>query len=364
VSAAEKQLPATQKRREAALAKGDSPRSREVPAAATLAVGLVALVAGGEALFSGLSSSLAAALRIAPASVTAWQPVAAVVVMDAARPLVALCTLSFVVALAAQFTAPVRFDWSSAFGRWSRLSPISGVKRLVGTDALIELLRAVVKTFLLVGIGVAAVVSMVGTSDPLAALVRLLFACAAVIVLTAAADVPLQRFRWLARNRMSFDELREETKESEGAPEMRAARRVRQRAQASRSVAGALAGAQAVLVNPSEFAVVLRYVAGRDAAPVVAFKGRGVVAAAIRDAASARDIPVLRYPGLTRAIYFTARVGSEIDSRLYLAVAQILSFVLNIDRSLARQPEVDVPQDFRFDSDGRKVGATAPFIDP
>ena len=112
-----------------------------------------------------------------------------------------------------------------------------------------------------------------------------------------------------------------------------------------------------VLVNPTHFAVALRYKPGQDMAPIVTARGRGATAQAMRELAADASVPVLTYPQLTRAIYYTAQVGQVIRDDLYLAVATVLAFVFNLDKAMAqgrRQPDVDVPVDARFDEEGRR----------
>ena len=110
-----------------------------------------------------------------------------------------------------------------------------------------------------------------------------------------------------------------------------------------------------VLTNPTHFAVALRYRPEVDAAPVVLAKGRGATAEAIRELAGEHNVPLLSYPQLTRALYYTSRPGQIIREDLYMAVAAILAFVFNLDQALASgqaQPEVEVPAGMRFDAIG------------
>ena len=119
--------------------------------------------------------------------------------------------------------------------------------------------------------------------------------------------------------------------------------------------------AQLVLVNPTHFAVALRYRPGVDAAPVVVARGADAMAMAIRNLASGNAVPVLHYPQLTRAIYFTAREGQVIDERLFVAVASILAFVFRIDAMAKNHggsapkpelPRIRVPDDLHYDGEG------------
>lgn len=155
---------------------------------------------------------------------------------------------------------------------------------------------------------------------------------------------------------MSRDQVKEELRQSEGAPELKAQLRARQQAILSQSARKAMGEANVVLNNPSHFSVALRYRPGRDAAPVVVARGRDEVALAMRELAGERDVPMLDYPLLTRALYFTTRAGQPIPEDLYQAVAIILAFVFRLDRELGQRmqpPIVDVPPKKRFDTDGK-----------
>jgi flagellar biosynthetic protein FlhB len=131
--------------------------------------------------------------------------------------------------------------------------------------------------------------------------------------------------------------------------------RRRQQEVARNSARAAVAEATVVLTNPTHFAVALRYRPGQDIAPIVVARGRGATADAIRELAAEQRVPVLSYPQLTRALYFTARTGQVIRDDLYMAVATVLGFVFNLDTALAagnRPPGVDVPPGARFDARG------------
>jgi flagellar biosynthetic protein FlhB len=146
-------------------------------------------------------------------------------------------------------------------------------------------------------------------------------------------------------------------RQSDGAPELKQAQRQRAHDILSGSARKAVSDATVVLTNPTHFSVALRYRPGVDAAPVVVARGRGDVALSIRELARGANVPLLEYPQLTRAIYFTARAGRVIPDELFVAVATVLAFVFQLERMVAEghgQPVVDVPPTHRFDPDGRR----------
>ncbi len=202
------------------------------------------------------------------------------------------------------------------------------------------------------------------TVDPASASVKLghslmalLTGLAGSMLLIALFDVPAQIIQRTRRLRMSREQVKEEMRQSDGAPELKAQLRARQQAILSQSARKAMGEANVVLNNPSHFSVALRYRPGSDAAPVVVARGRDAVALAMRALADARSVPMLDYPQLTRALYFTTRAGQPIPEDLYQAVAIILAFVFRLDRELGERtqpPSVDVPATKCFDADGNR----------
>jgi flagellar biosynthesis protein FlhB len=178
------------------------------------------------------------------------------------------------------------------------------------------------------------------------------------LLLIAGIDVPVQYLRRNQRLRMSKQQMKEEMRQSDGAPELKQALRARQQEVLMSSARKGMADASVVLTNPTHFAVALRYRPGLDAAPVVVARGRGDVALAIKALAKEDIVPTLEYPQLTRAIYFTTRTGKTVSEDLYVAVAAILAFVFRLENALANdvaKPIVDVPAAKRFDPDGRRA---------
>ena len=262
---------------------------------------------------------------------------------------------------------------SDAFAfKGSKLNPMNGLKRMFGSHGLIELGKSVAKVLLLGSIGIwllldqsrmliglsaqdiDAALGNVGSTFVLACLVM-----AMALVLIAMIDVPAQIVQRVQRLRMTKQEVKDEHKQTEGSPELKGAIRRRQHEVLRNSARSAVAEATVVLTNPTHFAVALRYQPGRDSVPVVVARGRGATADAIRAIATENKVPMLSYPQLTRALYFTTRTGQVIREDLYMAVASILAFVFNLETALATgaaQPAVEVPAQARFDARGMPEG--------
>src|SRR3546814_710518 len=262
---------------------------------------------------------------------------------------------------------------SKAFGfKASKLNPLSGLKRIFGMQGLVELGKSLVKVVLLGAVGIWLLMdqarSLMGLTSqeigPALASLGWTFIIAVLVMSLALAaialiDVPAQIMQRGTRLRMSKQEVKDEHKQTEGSPELKAAVRRRQHEVLRASARAAVAEATVVLTNPTHFAVALRYKPETDGAPIVVARGRGATAEAIRALATENEVPILSYPQLARAVYFTARTGQVIREDLYLAVATVLAFVFNLDSAVAAgavQPPVTVPPGARFDEKGRPDG--------
>jgi flagellar biosynthetic protein FlhB len=364
----------TAKRRHDAAEEGDVLQSRELGTALVMLVGAGWIAMAGPWMMESLRRMLGNALSFDSSAVEHFDPVGAILsmVMTVAMPVALLFLLTFVAAIAAPaLLGSLGFRWSAIAFKASKLNPAAGLKRVLGVQGLVELGKALVKIIALGTVGywllsgqIKSIVTL-GQQDLRAALDQLgsAFVYAVIVMsmalgLVAGVDVPAQIFQRMKRLRMSKQELKDESKQTEGSPEMKSAIRQRQMATLRGSARTAVIEATVVLTNPTHFAVALKYRPGFDVAPIVVARGRGATAQAIRELAAEANVPVLSYPQLTRAIYYTTRAGQLIREDLFIAVAAILAFVFNLDRAMAEgyvQPDVVVPEQARFDEEGRPV---------
>ena len=363
----------TERRKQQAVEKGDVLQSRELGTALVVMSGAAWIALGGPWMLASLKHMLEHSLSFDTAAIEDFQPGRAMIDMigDVAMPLAAL----FVVTLVAAIGTPallgsLGFRWGAIGFKADKLNPLNGIKRIFGMQGLVELGKSIVKVILLGSVGIWLLMShsveliTMGRGDIVSALSQLgdLFVLAVLVlafalVVIAGVDVPAQVLQRGGRLRMTKQEVKDEAKQTEGSPEMRGAIRRKQQEMTKNSARGALAEATVVLTNPTHFAVALRYRAGFDAAPIVVARGRGATAEAIRELAAEFEVPMLRYPELTRAIYYTTRAGQMIREDLYIAVATVLAWVFNIDTATAEgipQPEIAVPTDVRYDENGRR----------
>jgi flagellar biosynthetic protein FlhB len=337
----------SQKRLKDARERGQVPRSRELTNFATMIGGSATLVAIGGALAARMSQMMRNGLSIDPTRLR-----------DADGMLISLgeaCTgalaillpvfgvLIGLVVLASLILGGWNFSTQAMAPDFSRLSPLAGLKRLFGLRGASELGKALLKCAV-VGAVCAGVVSSIfrdvlalAHMEPRAAIGRgasllgwSFVWLSASLALVAAVDVPLQLFQFKLALRMTRQELRDEVKESDGRPETKQRIRQMQQTLARRRMMHKVPAADVVIVNPTHFAVALKYDPKTMRAPRVLAKGVDLVAANIRRIAEEHRVPVFESPKLARALYRSTDLNKEIPAGLYVAVAQVLSYIFRV----------------------------------
>lgn len=353
--------------------EGDVLMSRELATALMMLAAAGWIVAAGGWFVQSAGDLVRRGLTLTAADVAYFAPAEALM-RNGVEILLPLASL-FALALGAAVAGPAMLGsigWrgKALHFKGNRVNPMSGLKRMFGMQGATELGKALAKVLLLGTIGywlvsssLPAIMTMAST-DLIAAIGlagkaigHAMLTLAGGLVVIALIDVPVQWFQRNKRLMMSKQEIKEEMRQSDGAPELKQAQRQRAHEILSGSARKAVSEATVVLTNPTHFSIALRYRPGTDAAPVVVARGRGDVALSIRELARAANVPMLEYPQLARAIYFTARAGRVIPEELFVAVATVLAFVFQLERAVAdglSQPSVDVPPSHRFDPEGRR----------
>ena len=253
----------------------------------------------------------------------------------------------------------------------SRINPISGMKRIFSMKGLVELGKAVLKVVLLFSIGALVILQQLPSMIQLSSgslgqslgrvaelFPYLIGALLIVLLVIGAIDYAWQRHSHTKSLMMTLKEVKDESKQTHGSPEVRAKiRRMQmQKSQESgqqRDALNNVGSATAVITNPTHFAVALKYTAGQAGAPEVVAMGRGPIALQIIDRAKEAHVTTLRIPMLARALYFTSEIGGEIAEGLYNAVAVILAYVFRIDSGESMDmPELTLPPELQFDENG------------
>lgn len=349
-SSQDRRLPASQRKLQKAREEGQTPRSRDLGHLAVLGGGALVLAVLLPGAFARLKDMLAASLRFDAGSLASGQ-MAERSVQLLVPALSAWLPVALAVALASLLAAVAVGGWvlsgKPLMPQFSRISPLQGLQRLLSLQQLAETAKLLVLVLLLTGLGGLYVAQQL---QPLSTLVLRPLPGALqgvtqlltqglgwlllVLLAVALADMPLQRFMHRRQLRMSHEEVKQEFKELEGNPQTRNRIRQRQREMAQRSSVKAVPKADLVVMNPTHYAVALRYDERSMAAPRVVSKGADLLALRIRDIAREAKVPVLQAPMLARALYAHAELDREVPSSLYTAVAQVLAYVYQLKASL------------------------------
>ncbi|MEI6026895.1 MAG: flagellar biosynthesis protein FlhB [Betaproteobacteria bacterium] len=366
-SAQDRTLPATARRIFKAREEGQVARSRDLGHFAALLAASLALAAMSTHLTAWLQRMLARGLSFDALTVSQPERMADRLA-DSGVELTLVVLPMGLVMMAMGLAAGVacggwNFSWKAIEPKFSKLDPISGLARLFSGSQIGMTLKACLLALVLGLIGALFVQANMGRflhsmAVPLpaalnhaagtvwAGLLLLLLAVGAF----ALVDVPLQRFVWLRGLRMSHQEVKQEHKQIEGNAEIKGKQKAQMREAASRRMLAAVPSASVVVMNPTHFAVALRYEDGRMAAPLVVAKGADLMAFRIRDAARAAQVPVLEAPPLARALYAHAELDRQIPAALFSAVAQVLAWVFQLRAAMAGKgrapgdlPDLQVP---------------------
>ncbi|MDB5446571.1 MAG: flhB [Phenylobacterium sp.] len=342
----------TPRKLEQAREQGDVAKTMELPQLATLAASATVLAIMGGSMCRRLAFQLLPFLAHPDAIAIEGQGGVQVArhAISAALPIILIVMLSAGAAGAAgslvqtglMFTPDkLKFDFS-------KLSPMEGLKRVFGIDGLIQFAKSLVKVAMTGAVAWwvlkphMAELARLATVEPAAILPfladilrRLVFAIMGLLLVISGGDWMIQRQRFLARMRMSKEEMKEEFKNSEGDPHVKARQRQIRVERSRRRMMQAVPKATVVVMNPTHYAVALKYVQGEDEAPLCVAKGLDAIALKIRAVAEENGVPVIEDAPLARALYATVELDEIIPQAHYEAVAKIIGFILKQSRRRA-----------------------------
>ena len=337
----------SQQRLDKAREEGQVVQSRELSS-------FVVLIAGGAGLWmmaSGLGQSLSAIVRgglqFNPGVARDTTHVMAQLseqVFDAALALVPFLGLMAIATLASPLLLRGwLFSTQALMPKFNRLNPVSGVKRMFSTQGLVELVKALGKVGLLGGVAAWLIwtnldgIFSLSLETPSTAIAhmgdligKVFLTVSGTMIFIVALDVPFQFWSHHNKLKMTKEQLRQEAKESEGDPHLKARIRAQQREVARRRMMAEIPTADVVVTNPTHYAVALKYSEGKMRAPRVVAKGADEVAARIRELAAEHKVPLLEAPPLARALFRHTDLGDEIPATLYAAVAEVLAYVFQL----------------------------------
>lgn len=359
-SSQDRNLPATERKLQKARTDGQAARSRDLSHLAILGMGAASLLMLAPQLFDRIQLEMshqllfdAVVMRSPHTMLERLQDMTIVGVI--ASGVFALLTSA-----AALISAVAAGGWVLSLEpitpQFNRLNPISGTANLFSKQQLTNVAKMVLMTAILsfvawkyMGNSIEELAGLVLQPSPVAlryvmnwitgGMTMLLL----VVFLTALIDVPLQAFFFKARLKMSHEEVKQEHKESDGNPQMKGRQRQRQREIADGASVTAVPKADFVVMNPTHYAVALKYDGEKMAAPQVISKGTDLIAMKIRDLANAHGVPILQSPMLARALYAHAELDQPIPTTLYTAVAQVLAYVYRLKAALRGEGHMPDP---------------------
>ncbi len=367
----------TERRLGKAREEGQIARSQEITIAASVICVALFIYLFGSSLLGNIANIFASGLVFDAAHV--MEPnVAAGRLGDASREaLIALIPLLIVAAVVVlAFSGLVggyNFSWKALQPKGSKFNPISGFKRMFGTQALVNFAKSLAKFFLVGAIAFFLIqsaipefgeISMMALEPGLTAsasiLVTAFLIASCALIIIALIDVPYQLYQHNEKMKMSLKEVKDERKDTEGSPEVKQRIRQKQREISAARMLEAISEADVVITNPEHFAVALAYDPSSEDPPRVVAKGADFIAERIRERANEEGVPLFQSAVLARAIYFTTELEAFIPEALFEAVAQVIAYIFNINsinrNNLARsKPNPRVPDDLVFDSEGRRA---------
>ncbi|KMN08131.1 flagellar biosynthesis protein FlhB [Pseudomonas sp. FSL R10-1350] len=372
-SGADKTEDPTEKRKKDSREKGEIARSKELNTLAIMLAGSAGLLIFGGALAEDLMEVMRYNFSISRETLYNTDSMAAFLLHSGKIALIALQPVLITLLIAA-IVGPIALGgWLFAAGslapKFSRMNPLAGLKRMFSAKALVELLKALAKFFIILIVALLVLKSDIDdllriAHEPLELAVihslqvvgwsALWMACG--LILIAAVDVPVQLWESHKKLLMTKQEVRDEHKDQEGRPEVKQRIRQVQREMSQRRMMSAIPDADVIITNPTHYAVALKYDPEKGGAPMLLAKGSDFLALKIREIGAKHNILLLESPALARSIYHSTELEQEIPAGLYLAVAQVLAYVYQIRQHQAgkgKRPDplkdLPIPPDLRRD---------------
>ena len=347
----DRNLPASERKLKRAVDDGQVTRSRDLSHLAVLGAGALGLLALAPMMFSRLKLDLSRQLSFDATTLAQTGSMLTRTQDVVVSGLVACTVFAAIVAVAVILSYIAVGGWVNSLKPlmpdFSRLNPFSGLGRMFTKDKFTEVAKMLL---IVITLSVVSGMYLTSTAHTVVALIMQPSAAAIqhmnewlvsgmallllIILVVAGIDVPLQRFLHRSRLKMSHQEVKQEHKESEGNPHVKGRLRQRQRELSQRNSISAVPKADFVVMNPTHFAVAIRYDELSMRAPQVISRGADLLALKIRDVARTHAIPVLQAPVLARALYAHAELEQDIPSSLYTAVAQVLAYVYRLKAAL------------------------------
>lgn len=329
--------------------KGQVARSKELGTTFVLIFSAIALLLYGPAIAKGLYNIMGRGLTLNRNETYDTTKMFAVWGEMFSELLFPMAMFVFIISLAGivgnTLLGGFNFSWEAMMPKASKMSPMKGVKRMLGPQAAIELLKSILKFILVAGFAILLIqtffyeilhlsIEQIPNSiiHALEILAWMFLALSCTMIVISAIDAPYQSYNHHKQLKMTLQEVKDEHKNSEGDPQIKARIRRTQREMSQRRMMQDVPDADVIVTNPTHYSVALKYDTAKAGAPIVLAKGVDELAMQIRKVGKGNDVPIVESPMLTRALYHTTDVGNQIPDQLFTAVAQVLAYVFQLKR--------------------------------
>lgn len=338
----------TAKRLDDARKKGQIARSKELGTTGVLIASATALLIFGDDLGVSLMEVMQQQFSLDRSDAfdtTKMFSVWGAVLSHIAVPLIGIFAIIVLAAFVANsLLGGINFSWQAMAPKLSKMSPLKGFKRMFGPQAAMELFKSVLKVAVVATVAVLLIrvffndilyLSVEGlptnTQDAVEMLAWIFMGLCCSTIVISIVDVPFQTWNHNKQLKMTKQEVKDEYKNTEGNPEIKGRIRQAQREISQRRMMSEVPNADVVVTNPTHYSVAIKYDTDKTSAPYVVAKGADTIAMHIRKIAKEKDVPIIETPLLTRSIYYTTDINQEIPEQLFVAVAQVLAYVYQLD---------------------------------
>ena len=353
--------------------KGQIARSKDLGTLFVLVGSAVALMLMGSSLVDNLSKMMKRLFSVSRSEAMDVHALFQVISESVGAVFIPLLWIFAIIMLAAfignTLLGGMSFSWDAMAPKWSKLSPLAGFKRMFGVQAYVELIKSILKFFV---VFIVAYLLLSGLFDQILSLsieaipfnfahavdmllwMFLVLGCSLIIIVLV--DAPYQKWNHTRQLKMTKQEIKDENKNTEGSPEIKGRIRRTQYEMSQRRMMAEVPDADVVITNPTHFSVALKYDLNGSGAPVMVAKGVDEMAIHIRTIAKEHNVEIIASPALARSLYYTGDVDSEIPEELFAAVAQILAFVFQLaehKKGRAKRPKsiaknLPIPDEFKY----------------
>lgn len=369
-SSQEKTEEPTTKKIEKAKDEGQVPRSKELNTLVVLVAGSLGLLVFGPRMYQGGIDLFAYNFMLQRADLFDEKQMGIHVLKSSLEALWVVLPIFGLTLLAAMLGPVALGGWlmsaKAMAPKFSRMSPLAGIKRMFSWNSLMELAKAIGKFLIVTAVAILVLnystptIQLMGRQDievavsssALTIILAFLLMSLSLIII-AAIDIPFQIIQHTNKLKMTLQEVKDEMKSSEGKPEVKSRIRQVQQEMARGRMMSEVPGADVVITNPTHFAVALKYDPANMASPRVVARGQDEVALMIREVGEANGVAIVGYPVLARAIFYSTKLEEHIPEGLYLAVAQVLAYVFQLkqfERRVAPKPKplgnISIPDEF------------------